>query len=164
MRSRALKLFTVVGCLSAAAGVYTQQQHEASHQVFTPESVKWAAAPPGLPAGAQVAVLEGDPAKAGAFTMRAKLPDGFQIPPHWHPVDEHVTVLQGTFYVGMGEKFDQSAGNAMPAGSFAFMKQGVRHFAWTKGETIIQLHGVGPWGINYVNPQDDPRKKGGTQD
>jgi hypothetical protein len=163
MRSRLLKLFTPACCLFVAAAAFTQQ-HDPSHQTFSPDAVKWEAAPPSLPPGAQLAVLEGDPSKPGAFTMRAKLPDGYRIAPHWHPVDEHVTVLQGTFHVGMGEKFDQSAGKSLPAGSFAFMKQGVRHFAWVKGETIIQLHGTGPWGINYVNPQDDPRKKTGSQD
>jgi hypothetical protein len=163
MRSRLLKLFTPACCLFVAAAAYTQQ-HDVSHQMFTPDTVKWGPAPPSLPPGAQFAVLEGDPAKPGAFTMRAKLPDGYKIQPHWHPVDEHVTVVQGTFHVGLGEKFDPSAGKPMPAGSFALMKQGVRHFAWAKGETIVQLHGTGPWGINYVNPQDDPRKKTGSQD
>ena len=162
MRSRLLKLFTTTCCLFVAAAAYSQQ-HDTSHQMFTPDTVKWGPAPPSLPPGAQFAVLEGDPNTAGAFTMRAKLPDGYKIQPHWHPVDEHVTVVQGTFHVGIGEKFDQSAGKPMSAGSFAYMKQGVRHFAWAKGETIIQLHGTGPWGINYVNPQDDPRKKAVTQ-
>jgi len=87
-----------------------------------------------------------------------QLPDGFSIPPHWHPAVEHVTVISGTFNLGMGEKFDKSGGRALSAGAFAFMPPGMRHVAWTTGETVIQLHGTGPWKINYVNPADDPLK------
>ncbi|MGH9966796.1 MAG: cupin domain-containing protein [Pyrinomonadaceae bacterium] len=103
--------------------------------------------------------MEGDPTQEGPFTMRLRLPDAFNIQPHWHPAVEHVTVISGNFNLGMGEKFDTSGGRALPAGSFAFMPSGMRHFAWTKGETLIQLHGMGPWQINYVNPGDDPRNK-----
>jgi hypothetical protein len=161
MKSRLLTIAVTVSCLAVATVAYAQ--HTASeHQVFTPDAVKWGPAPPGLPPGAQVAVLSGDPAKPGPFTMRAKLPDGYEIKPHYHPADEHLTVIQGTFVIGMGEKFDKAAGKAMPAGTFGYMKEGVRHFAFTKGQTIIQLHGNGPWGITYVNAADDPRKKAGT--
>ncbi len=91
--------------------------------------------------------------------MRLWLPDGFKIQPHWHPAVEHVTVVSGEFNVGMGEKFDTAGGHALPAGTFAFLAPQMRHFAWAKGDTVLQLHGVGPWQINYVNPADDPRKK-----
>ena len=104
-------------------------------------------------------MLEGDPAKAGPFTLRLKMPDGYKFPPHYHPADEHVTVLQGTLVMGMGETFDHGAGRELAVGSFAMMPTGIRHFAWTKGETIVQLHGIGPWGLTYVNAADDPRKK-----
>jgi quercetin dioxygenase-like cupin family protein len=86
------------------------------------------------------------------------MPDGFTIPPHWHPAVEHATVISGTFNLGMGEKIDKSAAHALSGGGFAFMPPGMRHFAWTTGETVIQLHGIGPWKINYVNASDDPRK------
>jgi hypothetical protein len=130
------------------------------HVMVTPEGLKWAPAPKGLPPGAQLAVLSGDPSKAGApYVIRAKFPDGYQVPPHWHPVDENVTVLQGTLGMGLGEKFDKKAGKELPAGSFSRMPKGVRHFAWAKGQTIIQVHGIGPFEIHYVNPRDDPRKK-----
>ena len=125
--------------------------------LFSPAEVKWKEGAASLPAGARFAVLEGDPAKEGFFTMRLWLPDGFRIPPHWHPKVEHVTVISGTFNLGMGEKFDQSATRAMPAGTFGFWPAGMRHFAWAKGETVVQLHGIGPWMITYVNPSDDPR-------
>ena len=124
---------------------------------YPPAEVKWKDGPGSLPAGAKFAVLEGDPAKEGPFVMRLWLPDGFRIPPHWHPKVERVTVVSGTFNLGMGEKFDQSATREMPAGTFGFWPAGMRHFAWAKGETVLQLHGTGPWMITYVNPADDPR-------
>lgn len=130
-----------------------------AHVLITPDQIKWGPAPPALPRGAQLAVLEGDPSKSGAlFTIRAKLPDGYIVPPHWHPTDERVVVIQGTLGMGLGEKFDQAAGRELPVGSYASMPQGVRHFAWAKGETVIQVSAMGPFEINYVNPADDPRK------
>lgn len=130
------------------------------HVTFTPDQIKWGPAPPSLPPGAKFAVLVGDPSKAGsAYTIRAKLPDGYKVSPHWHPVDENVTVIQGVLGMGRGEKFDAAAGMELPAGSYMRMPKGMRHFAWAKGETIIQLHGTGPFEIHYVNPADDPRKQ-----
>ncbi|MFP5265533.1 MAG: cupin domain-containing protein [Blastocatellia bacterium] len=143
---------------------HSQMGASGAHVMMTPGDVKWGPAPPALPAGAQAALLEGDPSKAGStYTIRAKLPDGYRIPPHWHPVDENVTVIEGTLAMGLGEKFDDAAGHDMTAGSYARMPKGVRHFAWAKGDTIIQVHGVGPFEVNYVNPSDDPRKKGGSK-
>jgi len=127
--------------------------------MVTPNDLKWGPAPPGLPAGAQLAVLSGDPSKAGPFTIRLKAPDGYKIMPHWHPTDENLTVIEGTFVIGTGEKFDQSAAHEMTAGSFARMPKETRHYAWTKGETVVQVHGAGPFEIIYVNPTDDPRKQ-----
>ena len=124
---------------------------------YSPAEVKWKDGPGSLPAGAKFAVLEGDPAKDGPFVMRLWLLDGFRIQPHWHPKVERVTVISGTFNLGVGEKFDQSATREMPAGTFGFWPAGMRHFAWARGETVLQLHGPGPWAINYVNPADDPR-------
>jgi quercetin dioxygenase-like cupin family protein len=130
------------------------------HVMVTPDHVKWGPAPKGLPPGGQLAVLSGDPTKAGSpYVLRVKLPDGYRVPPHWHPVDENVTVLKGTLVLGMGEKANRKAAKELPAGSFSRMPRGVRHFAWAKGETILQVHGVGPFEIHYVNAKDDPRKK-----
>jgi quercetin dioxygenase-like cupin family protein len=131
---------------------------EQSHTMVTPNDVKWGPAPPSLPSGAQIAVLSGDPSKAEPFTIRLKAPDGYKIMPHWHPTDENVTVLEGSFVMGVGEKFDEAA-HAMPAGSFVRMPKGTRHFAMAKGQTVVQVHAVGPFVINYVNPNDDPRKQ-----
>lgn len=130
------------------------------HVALTPDDLKWGAGPPSLPNGARLAVLQGDPRKAGEpYTFRVKLPDGFTVPPHWHPVDENVTVIQGTFMVGYGDIIDKSKSKELPAGSYARMPKGVRHFAWAKGEVIVQVHGTGPFDIHYVNPADDPRNK-----
>ena len=125
--------------------------------IFPAANVKWIDGPASLPAGAKLAVLEGDPTKEGFFTMRLFLRDGYRVAPHWHPKVEHVTVISGTFNLGMGEKFDQTGGREMPAGTFGYWPAGMKHFAWAKGDTVVQLHGIGPWTITYVNPSDDPR-------
>ena len=139
------------------------QKHEmadskkAEMSLYPTAEIQWKDGPASLPAGAKFAVLEGDPSKEGFFTMRLWLPDGFKISPHWHPKVEHVTVISGTFNLGMGDKFDQTATRAMPAGTFGFWPAEMKHFAWAKGETVLQLHGTGPWTITYVNAADDPR-------
>jgi len=139
----------------------------ASHvKAYSPDDVKWSAAPNALPAGAQIAVLEGDPMKAGPYTMRLKLPNNYRIPPHSHAKTEHVTVLNGNIRVGMGDTFDEKSMNSFGAGSFAAIEPGAHHYAMVKNDnilkghdTIIQLHGEGPWEIHYVNASDDPRNK-----
>ena len=162
---RALSTLATATCAAAlwTAGTIAAQESKRSHATFTPATTKWGPGPASLPPGAQAAALEGDPSKAGPFTLRIKLPDGYRIPPHWHPADEHVTVVQGTFVLGVGDKFQQTGGHELAAGAFALMPSGTRHYASAKGETVIQLHGTGPWGINYVNAADDPRKKPGMQ-
>jgi quercetin dioxygenase-like cupin family protein len=127
--------------------------------LFRAAEIKWQEGPASLPNGAMIALLEGDPSKEGPFVFRVKLPDGYRISPHTHPKTEHVTVISGTFHIGMGDKFDATKGQAMPAGTFGYWLAGMKHFAWAKGETILQLHGVGPWSITYVNKADDPRNK-----
>jgi quercetin dioxygenase-like cupin family protein len=91
--------------------------------------------------------------------MRLKFPAGYKIAPHTHPAIEHVTVLSGTFHIAAGDEFDQTKGKRLRVGSFVVMPTGMPHFAWASEETIIQLHSVGPWGVTYVNPDDDPRKR-----
>ncbi len=129
----------------------------AKHVMVTPADLKWIDAPPGLPPGAKIAVLEGDPAKKGSFTMRAQMPASYKIPPHTHPTAEHITVISGALHLGGGDKFDETVGQELVAGSYAVMPAGMKHYAWSPGETIIQVHGMGPFEINYVNPADDPR-------
>lgn len=134
-------------------------EHSEGITIHIPDKLVWKNGPQSLPKGAQFAVLEGDPGKEGPFVFRVKVPDGYRIPPHTHPKMERVTVIQGTFNIGMGETFDQHKTSAMPAGSYGFWEPGMKHFVWTKGETITQFHGTGPWTITYVNPADDPRNQ-----
>ncbi|WP_020473911.1 cupin domain-containing protein [Zavarzinella formosa] len=146
--------------LAIAALLFVPVDHpEKEHLVVTPSDLKWVDGPASLPKGAQMAVLEGDPTKEGEFVMRVKLPDGMRIMPHTHPKDERVTVLTGTLYLGMGDKIDEKTAKAMPAGSYGRTGAKMPHFGWVKGETVLQLHGMGPWGVTYLNPADDPRIK-----
>jgi len=129
----------------------------AEHIMVTPTDIKWADAPPSLPPGAKMAVLEGDPGKKGPFTVRLQAPAGYKIPPHTHPTAERVTVISGALHLGVGDKFDETAGQELSAGSFAVMPAGMKHFAWSPDETVIQISAMGPFAIKYVDPNDDPR-------
>lgn len=145
--------------LLGGAVVLAQTGGGSVHIMLTPGEIKWTDPPPALPSGAKIAVLEGPLANPAPFTFRLKLPDKYKIPPHWHPAIEHVTVLSGTFNLGMGERFDAGKLKALPPGSLVVIPPKSPHFGVVRGETIVQVHGVGPWGVNYVNPEDDPRKK-----
>jgi Domain of unknown function (DUF4437) len=127
--------------------------------VAAPDSVKWGPAPPALPSGAQLAVLSGDPSKDGPYVLRARLPAGYTVPPHTHPSDENVTVISGTFQFAMGDKLDKSKGQMLKPGGFFRAEKGMQHYAWATAPTVIQIHGNGPFAINYVNPADDPRNQ-----
>jgi quercetin dioxygenase-like cupin family protein len=127
--------------------------------VVMADDVKWGPAPPVLPAGASAAILEGDPSKPGVFTMRLRMPDGYRIAPHYHPTMEHVTVMSGMLMVGMGDTFDEGQMKSLPAGSFGGIPPRMHHYAMAHGETVLQLHGTGPWRLVYLNKADDPRTK-----
>src|SRR5262245_43398075 len=118
--------------LCLAQGTQDKAGHAAdmNHVIVSLEGTKWGPAPPALPPGAQMAVLSGDPGSSGPYTLRAKLPAGYKVPPHWHPGDENVTVLKGTFVIGRGEKFDPAAGEEMMTGTYMRMPKGMRHFAY----------------------------------
>jgi quercetin dioxygenase-like cupin family protein len=131
---------------------------QSGHVMLGPDEVKWGAGPPSLPRGAMLAVIEGKPSEPGPFTMRLRFPAGFKVAPHSHPAIEHLTVLSGTINFGMGDKFDPAKLIPMRAGSFIVMPVGTTHFVETREETVIQVHGVGPWSVKYVNPEDDPSK------
>ena len=158
---RFLVLVAALALLAAAAlSASSANAREAEDiQLFPAADVKWQDGPPSLPKGAHIAVLEGDPSQEGPFVFRLKLPNGYRVPAHTHPKTERVTVISGTFNIGMGDKFDEKATRAMVAGTYGYWLAGMKHFVWAKGETILQFHGMGPWSINYVNPDDDPRKK-----
>ena len=135
------------------------QAQEHHHTAVAADAVKWGPAPPSLPPGGQLAVLLGDPTKEGPFVMRVKFPAGFIIPPHRHSKDEMVTVISGSVALTPGEKVDRTSAKALPAGSFIVLPAGMAHYAFADTESVVQLHGVGPFDVTYIDPKDDPRKK-----
>ena len=130
---------------------------------MSPKDLKWGDAPPSLPKGAKLAVLSGDPGKAGPFVARLQVPASYKIPPHWHSTDEDLTVISGTFYFAEGDKMDKKAGHGMTAGSFHHLPAKTRHYAWSKGPAIVQINASGPFDIVYVDPKDDPSKTADTK-
>lgn len=131
-----------------------------NHVVVTPDQLKFSPAPPVFAKGAEVAVISGDPGKEEPYVIRIKTPAGYKVQAHTHPNDENVTVTSGTFGFGMGPKLDESKGTVLKAGSFFKASKGMQHYAWcsTEGPCVVQLHGMGPQTLTYVNPADDPRK------
>jgi quercetin dioxygenase-like cupin family protein len=156
-KSTAVTAVVAAALLTVVAGAAAPPDEKPTHGFVAAASLEWKPGPAALPAGAKLAVLEGDPAQEGIFTIRLSLPAGYKLPPHWHPAYEHVTVISGAFHMGTGETFDSEHGHKLGVGDFGYMAPGARHFAWTESETVIQLHGMGPWQIYYVNPADDPR-------
>jgi quercetin dioxygenase-like cupin family protein len=153
---------TVALGLAVAAAVYPPTalaQASGGHTILGSSDIKWSPGPPSIPAGAQAAVLYGDPGKDGLFALRLKLPKGYVLAPHTHPKPEVVTVISGTFRLGMGETADRNKAQPLGAGSFLALHPGMAHFAFADEDTVIQLNSTGPWSLTYVNPNDDPRKK-----
>jgi len=144
--------------LSVSAQGPAPDSHSAL-EVSSADDTKWGPAPSVLPAGAQIAVLEGDPiAPDGDYTIRLKMPAGYRVPPHWHPLRENVTVISGIFKVGMGDTFQLNHMKTLTAGRFAYLDPDMHHYAMAVGEVVVQVHGKSPLQFNYVNPQDDPSK------
>lgn len=139
------------GCATAA--------QPAEHPMQSLEDTQWGDAPPIVPSGAKIAVLSGNPMGETPYTVRLKFPANYRIPPHSHPKDEHVTVLRGTVYFGMGDKFNASGGKPLGVGGFTTMTTGMNHYAYTENEAVILLHGIGPVDFKYVNAADDPRNQ-----
>jgi quercetin dioxygenase-like cupin family protein len=154
-----MRALAAVGAIVAlGAGVAMAQMHKSEMQkVELPQQLKWGGVPPGLPGGAQLAVLAGDPANKGLFTIRIHAPDGYRVLPHSHPTDEDITVLKGTLVMGHGAEFSLASAEPVPAGGFGRIPAGSNHFVQARGDTIIQISSMGPFQINYVHPSDDPR-------
>ena len=144
--------------LALAAAFGTAQAADPHHTAVHADAVKWGAAPPSLPPGAQAAVLLGSPAKEGPFVLRLKFPAGYVIPPHRHSKDEFVTVISGRVLITSGEKIDRSM-KGLPQASFAHLPAGMPHYAWAQVESVVQINGTGPFDVTYLNPADDPRKQ-----
>jgi quercetin dioxygenase-like cupin family protein len=152
------RIVPAVLLLAAAVVALPVLAQHASHTVMLPDTLKWVE-PATLP-GARLAVIQGDPAKEGLFAYRLRMPAGYKIPPHFHKAGENVTVLSGVFSIGVGEKFDPSKGQELPAGGFVSIPPSHPHYAWAGAqETVVQVHGVGPTDLTFVNPADDPRKR-----
>ncbi|MFC4454695.1 cupin domain-containing protein [Deinococcus sonorensis] len=130
----------------------------AGSQGSNTSDLKWSPAPPFLPAGAELVVLDGDPGKDVRVTLRLRFPAGYQVPAHWHPTQEDVTVISGSLHVGMGDKLDEAAGTLLKAGGFVALPEKMNHSVWTDEETVVQVHLQGPFEITYADPSLDPRK------
>lgn len=142
---------------SAPGGVWAEAYHGDGHLLGTPDELSWG--PVGsMGEGAEIAIIEGELSAEAPFTLRLRMEDGYEIKPHVHPAYERVTVLEGTLHFAHGESFDREATQALPVGGYAIMPPGEPMFGYAEGETIIQLHGTGPWGIEYLDPADDPRQ------
>ena len=124
-----------------------------------PAELKWMDGPPGLPAGAQFAVIKGDPGKAGAFTIGIKMPANYSVPAHWHPTDEHVSVVSGKLAYGMSDRMNRTAAQGLGAGENVVMKAKMNHWVLTAEGAQVEVSAMGPFKITYVNPADDPRPK-----
>jgi quercetin dioxygenase-like cupin family protein len=144
---------------AAAAVLTTTAAGSPALAQMNPSDLKWGPAPAGLPAGAQLAVLSGDPGKEGVFTIRVKFPAGYSVPPHHHPADELVTVIEGDLALGMGDKVDREAMTVLKPGGYALAAKTMNHYVTTTGGGIVQITSMGPFAIVYANPKDDPRTK-----
>ena len=153
----------IAASIALACGVCTTlapqslAQHTGEHVMLAPQELTWTDLP-SLP-GVKIAVIEGPLNQAVPIMFRLKFPAGYKVPPHWHPGIEHITIISGTLHMGLGDVFDQTKTRALTPGSVSIMQPGTRHFVWTNEETIGQVHSIGPWSVNYVNPADDPMKK-----
>ncbi len=153
MKSTMTSAVRVLCCCCAVLYTLTamSQSAESTHKLARAADLQWA---PSF-MGCEHANVSGDPSAEGKpFVLRIRCPDGAKVPPHWHPTDENMTVLEGTFMIGTGEIFDKSKLTPMDAGSFIFMPKTMRHFALCKGETVLQVHGIGPFKINWLNPAE----------
>lgn len=160
-------LTLLVGCSdkprSETAAIDTASTTAATLDSATPATREWGPAPPIFPAGAKMAVVSGDPSREGQFRVELSFPDGYKIAPHFHPTDEVLTVQEGTFLVGMGDKLDPKKAKAMEKGDSGTMAAGMHHFGIARGATIVAVSAKGPFAMTYVNPADDPTKRGATQ-
>lgn len=157
------RIFTAFAIL-VAGSLYVVQSQTQKHVLDSPDMVSWSAAPPMIPAGAQIAVLSGNPMGSGAYSIRLKFPANYAIPAHSHPTDENVVVVSGALTFGMGDKLakDGAGNKTLAVGGYALMPANMNHYAFTGAEeTTIVLYGQGPVEFKYVNPADDPRNAKG---
>lgn len=152
-------LWSTVLTIAMLGAAFAQNADAPTHVMTAPKDLKWGDPPPVFEKGATFALISGDPSKEGLYVVRLKMPAGYKINPHWHPTDEHVTVISGTFSLGMGEKFDAATMKDLPAGGYALLPAEMRHYAMAKTAATVQVHGMGPFQLTYVNAADDPSKR-----
>jgi quercetin dioxygenase-like cupin family protein len=143
----------LVGLMGVAPAAQTTESH---HLVVAHDKLAWGPMPPQFPAGAQLAVVQGDPGGDGFYVVRARFPKGYRIMPHWHPGAENVTVISGKMHIAAGDAFDDKAGDTLESGGYVSLPALMHHFAWAEEASEIQIHGIGPLAIIYVDPKDDP--------
>ena len=132
---------------------------QSAHVLVPADKVQWGPAPPALPAGAEIAVLEGNPSEKGPVTLRLRFPANYNVPAHWHSMTERLTVLSGSFHAGMGDKLDRKASQTLEPGGYVMLPAKMHHFAWTSAPTVVQINLEGPFDLFYVNPADNPQPK-----
>ena len=157
--SKTTNALSLAMLLSIGLAGPAQAQATSDSQTFINlHDLKWGAAPPSLPKGARIAVLQGDPGKSGPFVLRLEVPPKYKVPPHWHSQDESLTVLAGALYLGMGDKFEMGKAYVLNPGGFHFLPGKAHHYAYAKRRTVIQVNGNGPFDVTYIDPNDDPQK------
>jgi len=163
--------FTAFALMATAATACSQQPTESrqaangSNATMSPEDASasrgpelhWGPAPAIFPPGAEMAVLQGNPGSTDLFTVRLRFPNGYRLAPHTHPTDENVTVISGTFLVGMGTTFESTGMMKLKAGGFVTAPANHAHYAAAQGRTVVQVHAMGPFAMTYVNPADTPK-------
>lgn len=159
MKKRLVQMIVLSAAFGAGMATAAAQKAANPHIMMTAGDVAWGAAPPFLMPGAKFAVVSGDPGASGPFAIRLQLPAGYRISPHWHSTDEHVTVISGVLGLGMGDTFDAKSTKDLPAGGYAVLPAQMHHFAAAKSDAVVQIHGTGPFVVNYVNAADDPTQK-----
>jgi len=157
-------LLTAVALIAAPpAAAKTARHHHAvatkAKAAATPAELKWMDGPPGLPPGATFAVKKGNPEAKGSFTIGIRMPASYSVPPHWHPTDEHVTVVSGKLAYGMSDRVSRTAAQGLGAGGTVVMKAKEHHWVLTADGAEVEVSAMGPFKITYVNPGDDPRPK-----
>jgi hypothetical protein len=156
-------LSITIASLTLGTAVFTTAVvAQSAHAIVPADKVKWGPGPAHLPAGAELAVLEGNPSEKGPVTLRLRFPANYSIPPHWHSMAERVTVLSGALNVGMGDELDRRVSQALEPGGFVSLPAEMHHFAWTAVPTVVQINLEGPFDIFYVNPADNPKTKTST--
>lgn len=150
---RKIPLCVAMFLLGAAPAFPEEQPHFVSAA-----TLNWSEAPAMFPKGANAALVSGNPETDGLYVVRLQFPANYKIPAHRHPLAEYITVLMGSFHIGMGDKLDMSKSTEVAPGGFVEVPADMNHYAWTTEQTVIQVHGQGPFEITYSDPANDPSK------